>query len=368
MSSPAAPAPPRGPLSTTIPPLILGTGTFNTQYVPSPSQMPYTNIVSRALTLGIRAFDTSPYYGPSEILLGAALASCRPERQSIFLITKAGRVGPNKFDYTAEGVRASVEESLRRLGVGYLDLVYCHDVEFVSPGDVLEAVAELRKMREEGLIRYVGISGYPLEVLTSLAKLVLKETREPLDAVLSYSHFTLQNTTLGSTAVLQAFKEAKVDVVLNASILGMGLLTTRGVDAAPMAAWHPAPPELRTKCTDLKKFAEEEGMRLEDVAIRWSLDTWAATAKSFGTKAHGGEKMGVSVAGVSSVGELEETWRAWRDVTGQGEGGGEEKTEVARRVVEGRMWPALGEWKDYGWESPGKDYVPSGPSRPAPKL
>lgn len=371
MSAPGpSPAPPRAPLSTTIPPLILGTGTFNTQYVPHPSHMPYTAIVSRALTLNIRAFDTSPYYGPSELLLGAALSSCRPARDSIFLATKAGRIGPNTFDYTAAGVRSSVEESLRRLGVGYLDLVYCHDVEFVSPADVLEAVSELRRLRAEGLVRYVGISGYPLRVLTSLAKLILDKTGEPLDAVLSYSHFTLQNTTLGSSPVLDAFKEAKVDVVLNASILGMGLLTSRGVDAAPMAKWHPAPPALRTRCTDLKKFAEDEGMRLEDVAIRWSLGTWASRASPLGTTSHGDPRMGVSVAGVSSVAELEETWRAWRDVTGQGEGDaeGRRRNGVVGRVVEGSMWPALGEWKDYVWESPGEDYVPSGPSRPAPKL
>lgn len=357
-------APPR-PLSAAIPPLILGTGTFNTQYVPAPTRMPYGAIVSRALALGIRAFDTSPYYGPSESLLGEALASARPERGDVFLITKAGRRGPADFDYTRQGIRASVERSLKRLGTEYLDLVHCHDVEFVSQEAVLEAIAELRLLREEGLVRYVGVSGYPLHVLTATAKLVLDRTGEPLDAVLSYSHFTLQNTALSAPRTLAAFRAARVDVLLNASMLSMGLLTSRGVYAAPMGAWHPAPPALRTKCRDLRTFAEAEGMGLEEAAIRWSMAAWATAASSFGTSSHGGRKTGVSVAGVSSVAELEETWRVWTEVAAGGEDG---KTDVVRRLAEDKMWPALGGWKDYTWASPGEDYVAVGPSKPGPKL
>lgn len=362
--------PPRGSLASALPPLILGTGTFNTQYVTAPTRMPYTSIVSRALSLGIRAFDTSPYYGPSESLLGEALASASPNRADIFLITKAGRRGPADFDYTRKGIRASVERSLKRLGTEYLDLVHCHDVEFVSPEDVLEAVSELRQLREEGLVRYVGISGYPLPVLTATAKLVFERTGEPLDAVLSYSHFTLQNTTLGSPQTLAAFRDARVEVVLNASMLSMGLLTSRGVDAAPMAAWHPAPRELRTKCRDLKEHAEAEGMGLEETAIRWSMGTWATAASAFGTASGGGQKTAVSVAGVSSVAELEETWRVWQEVTAELKDGasGGSKTDRVRRLAEEKMWPALGKWKDYTWASPGLDYVPQGPSKPGPKL
>ncbi|SPO05548.1 related to Pseudomonas L-fucose dehydrogenase [Cephalotrichum gorgonifer] len=368
--APAAPPPAAVPipLSSVIPPLILGTATFNTQYVASPEHMPYTPIISRALSLGIRAFDTSPYYGPSESLLGAALTSLSPPRDSYFLITKAGRRGPSDFDYSPAGIRSSVERSLARLGTDRLDLVYCHDVEFVSPADVLAAVSELRRLRSEGKVRYVGISGYPLPTLTSLSLSVLEATGEPLDAVLSYSHFTLQNTSLSSPAVLSAFAAARVNVLLNASILGMGLLTSRGIDAAPMAAWHPAPPALRSRCTELKTIAEAEGMGLEEVAIRWSLAGWATAAAAFGSASGGrNARTGVSVTGVSSVAELEETWRVWSEVVSELEGGtpgAASKTDLVRRLAEERIWPALGEWKDYTWESPGPDYVPTGPSRP----
>jgi len=58
------------PLSTLLPPLICGTATFNNQYNPDAFKLPTTEIVHKALSLGVRAFDTSPYYGPAEELLG----------------------------------------------------------------------------------------------------------------------------------------------------------------------------------------------------------------------------------------------------------------------------------------------------------
>ena len=142
--------PAQPPLSSVIPPLILGTATFNTQYHPDPSQMPYVDIVRRALlTHGITAFDTSPYYGPSEILLGDALQKVNSPRSSYLLITKAGRNAGNTFDYSPAAIRSSVRRSLNRLHTPYLDLVYAHDVEFVTPEEVLAAVTELRRLRDE---------------------------------------------------------------------------------------------------------------------------------------------------------------------------------------------------------------------------
>lgn len=57
-------------LCSVLPPLIFGTATFNYQYNADPHKLPTTALVHRAFSLGIRAFDTSPYYGPSEEILG----------------------------------------------------------------------------------------------------------------------------------------------------------------------------------------------------------------------------------------------------------------------------------------------------------
>ncbi|KAK7736543.1 hypothetical protein SLS53_006974 [Cytospora paraplurivora] len=415
-------APVRPPISSVLPPLILGTATFNHQYVDDPARMPYQSIVSRALDLGIKAFDTSPYYGPSETLLGDALhhltvpnkantaipdsTEQRYPRDSYMILTKAGRIAGNSFDYSPTWIRYSVLRSLKRLHTPYLDLVYCHDVEFVSPAEVLEAVKELRRLRDEdGLIRYVGISGYPVDVLCDLAELIYRETGEGVDAVMSYCHSTVQNHRLvegfldresepasqgGSVkpTPLVRLKKAGVSAVLNASMLGMGLLTTRGVDHGPQAVWHPSPPPLRKACADMAAAATAAGEKLERLAIRWSLDTWARAGARAGLgvslKGKGkheslsdSNSIGGSVIGITSIAELEETWDVWMSVLAESvpdvslddefareaskdvDASGDKDLQTAslkrsdqvQSLVEEKLWPLLGEWRNYSWPS-----------------
>ena len=315
----------------------------------------------------MRAFDTSPYYGPSEFLLGAALAqshvAANHPRSSYFLVTKVGRIGGSEFDYSPEWVRYSIQRSLQRLHTQYLDVVYCHDVEFVTPLEVLIAVKELRRIRDqEGTIKYVGISGYPVSLLCSLAELVLRETGEPLDAVMSYANFTLQNTTL-LTAGMERLCNAGVSVVPNASVLGMGLLRGQGVPVGGKGDFHPAPNELRRVVAKAAQFTEQRGERLEVVAIRWGLENWAQEGARLGGK--GG--IGVSVMGVSNVEELEETIRVWNsvldglDMPGREVGSDEREWSLARRKqVDGLardLVDVLSNWKDYAWPSPDENYV-----------
>ncbi|KAK0707605.1 Aldo/keto reductase family-domain-containing protein [Lasiosphaeris hirsuta] len=411
--SPNNPAASRHPLHAVLPPLILGTATFNTQYVADPLAMPYRAIVSRALDLGVTAFDTSPYYGPSEALLGTALdALMNPTdastpavpRSSFHLVTKAGRIAGDEFDYSPTYIRYSLLRSMERLHTPYLDLVYTHDVEFVSPPEVLGAVRELRRLRdEEGLVRYVGISGFPVDVLCELAEMIYAETGEPLDAVLSYGHFTVQNRRLGFPWVgrdgetgdpekgkggpLARLKAAGVDVVLNASMLGMGLLTSRGIPAgpiseekesSPLAVWHPSPPELRLVCKKIARIAEAAGERLESVAIRWALEEWARVGAAAGvaglTSANLG-RVGATVCGVSSIAELEQTVKEWHEVLAgiehtlaSGKSGTHGVYDSARQkkvlqLAEKELWPALGTWKDFAWESPGPSFVNTRPAK-----
>ncbi|KAK8096599.1 uncharacterized protein PG998_004820 [Apiospora kogelbergensis] len=372
---------PKQPLHEVLPPLLLGTATFNYQYVSdplNPEVLPALSIVTRTLELGISAFDTSPYYGPSEQILGDALShpsnTAKFPRSSYFLVTKAGRIGPSEFDYSPAWIRYSIYRSLERLHTSHLDLVYLHDAEFVTPQEVLGAVAELRRLRdEEGVIRYVGISGFPVNTLCDLATLVKTETNEPLDAVLSYGHFTIQNTML-STSAVKRFDKAGVDVVLNASMLNMGLLTTRGVDAGPMAAWHPSPEGLRKAVRDLVALAQAEDEKLEVVAIRWAMDNWAREGASMGGSSSwlpAGTRAGVNVMGVATVAELEETYRVFRSVIegynpdtysnqklAQAHDWSLERRDKIQKLVE-RMWEALGSWKDYSWSSPDPGFVNS---------
>ena len=386
------------PLSDLLPPLICGTATFNNQYNPDPYKLPTTEIVHRALSLGVRAFDTSPYYGPAELLLGKALDTTfvheNVPRRDFFLLTKVGRIGGSEFDYSASWVRKSIKRSLERLKTDYLDVVYCHDVEFVSPEEVLTAVTELRRIRDESAsVKYVGISGYPVTVLCELAEMILEKTGEPLDIVMSYANFTLQNTRLSSIA-LPRLKKAGVDVVPNASVLGMGLLRQAGVPRGAQGDWHPSPNDLRSAAKMASDWCAARNDRIEKVAIRFAIETWMREGMIVGSKGDpasgipwkretidqfGGTKLGVTVIGVSKVEELDETMRVWRSILDGLENGEEIALESNRGMGE-RLWSLkrqeevqklargvrkiLGTWIDHAWESPPPGFVVK---RPAPK-
>lgn len=379
------------PLSAVLPPLIFGTATFNYQYNPDPYELDTTGLVHRAFEYGIRAFDTSPYYGPSEAILGAALSANSVRngvpRDEYFLITKVGRISSDEFDFSKEWVRASVRRSLERLGTDYLDLVYCHDVEFVSEAEVMEGVRELRRIRdEEGTIRYIGISGYPLPVLCALARRVLAETGEPLDAVMSYANFTIQNTLLATQGVRE-LKAAGVDVVPNASPLGMGLLRREGVPIGSMGNWHPSSDQLRAAVKRASDFCDRHDEKLEVVAIRYALEQWARLGAEVGSRGDpasgvpwqresneqvGGSRLGVSVMGVSRASELEKTMQVWRSIL-DGLEDGEETARRAGRWKRDHEWSLnrrravelladgireyLDEYIDYTWPSPGPGFV-----------
>ncbi|MCJ1398914.1 hypothetical protein MMC11_002115 [Xylographa trunciseda] len=379
------------PLSSLLPPLICGTATFNSQYNPDPYALPTTAIVHRALSEGVRAFDTSPYYGPAEELLGQALDTPfvhdKFPRRDYYLLTKVGRVGGSQFDYSASWVRTSIQRSLKRLKTEYLDVVYCHDVEFVTPEEVLTAVTELRRIRDEnGTVKYVGISGYPVVVLCELAEMILEKTGEPLDIVMSYANFTLQNTRLSSLA-LPRLRAAGVDVVPNASVLGMGLLRRGGVPVGSLGDWHPSPNELRSAVEDASRYCDDLGDRIEKVAIRWALETWVhegaimgsmgdrasrLSRKSTNVEDDKESKHGISVIGVSNLEELDETIQVWRSIL-DGLGNGEQTGVETDGKASGRAWSLnrqkevreraagikelIGSWLDYAWPSPGPEYV-----------
>jgi L-galactose dehydrogenase len=213
--------------------------------------------VRTALDLGVNVLDVSPYYGRTraETVLGRALAGI--DRDSYFLATKVGRYGVAEFDFGAGRVRRSVDESLSRLGVDHLDLVQAHDIEFGDLDQIVEeTVPALAKLRDAGKIRYLGVTGYPLDALAEVA------ARTRLDTVLSYCRYTLLDQALADRL---PFFEQRGITVLNASPLAMGALTARG---AP--AWHPAPPELLDRCARAAKLCEARGGRLEHLALHFA--------------------------------------------------------------------------------------------------
>lgn len=188
------------PLSPVVSKLVLGGGSYSPQSHLNPDCLPVRALVLKALDNGIRTLDTSPYYGPSEILLADALShpavTTRYSREDYILMTKVGRIADNTFDYSPKWITHSVNRSLKRFGTPYLDVVFCHDVEYVTDEDAITAVGVLMDLVKEGKIRYVGVSGYCLDKLVMVAKLVRTQYGKPLDAVQNWAQLTLQNTRL----------------------------------------------------------------------------------------------------------------------------------------------------------------------------
>ncbi|KAI8052481.1 NADP-dependent oxidoreductase domain-containing protein [Syncephalis plumigaleata] len=189
--------------SKEFPDFCFGAGVFSGAYNPLPEANAYA-AVERALSevYSVCMFDTAPYYGQSEIILGEALrrVADRFPRDRYMISTKIGRYGLKRadFDYSASRVKESVAESCRRLGVNKLDIVFCHD----------------------SAINQKCYIGYPLDTLLRIAK-KQAERGPPLDIILSYCHYTLQNTLLEQ--YIPQFRTAGVAKVMNASPLCMGL-------------------------------------------------------------------------------------------------------------------------------------------------
>ncbi|KAI5124758.1 hypothetical protein M0805_005392 [Coniferiporia weirii] len=334
-----------------LPALVFGGGSFSNQYNNDShleSLVPLRT-VRTALRYGITAFDTSAYYGPSEIVLGTVLKGLDKEfpRSSYQLMTKCGRYGADReaFDYSPKTIRRSVERSLVRLNTNYLDVVYLHDVEFVAEevmpersgnhssalgvdrvlyglgegqetkiwgeGDrrVLDAYEELQKMQSEGLIERIGITGYPLPTLLRLALLILHTPPfKPVDIILSYSHSNLQNFAFSDFAV-PLRERARVSQLVAASPLNMGLLTP----SPPV--WHPSPASLRmavAAASDACAEAEWPG-GLPNVALGYAMRR-GNVFPADGQEGQASFEDVPVVIGWSNPAEVHESVRIWREV------------------------------------------------------
>jgi aryl-alcohol dehydrogenase-like predicted oxidoreductase len=211
-----------------------------------------------ALDCGMDFIDTSPYYGRgmSEVLLGVALRDVPRDRY--LLCTKLGRYAPQHFDFSARRVAESVDVSLERMKVDHLDVILCHDIEFVDMRQIVdETLPALRKIQQQGKVRFVGVSGYPMKMF----RYVLDRT--DLDVILSYNHYTLQNTML---ADLAPYLKQKGVGIMNAAPFSARLLTN-----APLPPWHKATPQVREVARKAAEHCRRRGSYIAKLALQFSI-------------------------------------------------------------------------------------------------
>ncbi|PKC67533.1 aldo/keto reductase [Rhizophagus irregularis] len=231
-------------------------------------------VLNRSIELGSNFWDTSDMYGmgANEILLSKVL---KDRRNEVFLCTKFGIVrGPNgEFKGVSgkpEYVRQACENSLKRLGVDYIDLYYLHRMDPDTPiEDTVGALAELVK---EGKIKYIGLSECSAETLRRACKV------HPIAAVqMEYSPWTLDIETNG---VIEACRELGVTIVAY-SPLGRGFLTgkLKSIDDFDKSDYRRLIPRFQGENFNknleivhkFNEFADKKGVTSGQLCLAWVL-------------------------------------------------------------------------------------------------
>ncbi|KAH8650574.1 Aldo/keto reductase family-domain-containing protein [Tricladium varicosporioides] len=342
-------------LSQKLPSLILGGAGFSYITHPDPKLIPVAKIIKQAFNHGMRAIDTSPFYEPSEELLGQALSQAEItdsySRSDYVLMTKVGRLPGDIIDYSPTGVRKSVTTSLQRLRTTYLDVVFCHDIEFATDEETLEAVGELLDLIEEGKVRYVGLSSYHINLLSKRAVLVRERFGRPVDVIQNYAQMNLQSSNL-EVEGLRAFKSAGVSCVCNSSPLAIGLLRSGGVPQGKQGDFHPAPTGLRKAAQGAADAMAARGESLAAVGLRYAL--WRAeAAKQEGFRVN-------TIVGISTMAELIENIETAMKILKVEDGPNRSLSNPTLNTVQAskdlplyeKVQEVLGEWVNYSFFPP----------------
>jgi D-threo-aldose 1-dehydrogenase len=230
---------------------------------------------ARALSRGLRYFDTAPHYGAgtSERRLGAVL---RPS--GAVVSTKVGRLlrprAPGEepddegfagepplkrvWDFSADGVRRSLEGSLDRLGPDRVDVVFVHDPDFHEDRVYAEAYPALARLRDEGVVGAVGVGMNQAAMLTRFVR------RLDLDAVLCAGRITLLDRT-AEAELLPACRDRGTSVVAG-GVYNSGLLAGGGT-----FDYARAPAALRAETARLREVCAAHGVPLRAAALQFPM-------------------------------------------------------------------------------------------------
>jgi len=212
-----------------------------------------------ALDNGLNFIDTSPFYGRgmSEVLLGIALRGI--PRESYTLCTKLGRYDLGYFDFSAKRVHESVDVSLHRLGTTYLDIVLCHDIEFVPMQQIVdETLPALQEVQKQGKVRFIGFSGYPQKIFP----FIIDQT--DVDCVLSYNQYTLQNNRFAEETL--PYLQSHGVGAINAGPFSARLLTN-----APLPHWLKEPESVKTAARAAAALCAQRGTDIAKLALQFSV-------------------------------------------------------------------------------------------------
>jgi D-threo-aldose 1-dehydrogenase len=258
--------------------LSLGTAAIGGLYT-SVSDEECTATILSAVDNGVNFIDTAPHYGKgtAERRIGRALAG--RDRSTFVLATKIGRLlvpsttdiddffmdadntVERKFDFSASGVRASLEGSLERLGMDSVEILFIHDPDENADAAILEAYPELDRMRSEGIIKAIGVGMNQCETPTR----VIKET--DIDMVLIAGRYSLLDQR-ALDELLPTALERNVDIIA-AGVFNSGILANPVKGAT--YDYVPASDELLAKAVRIREVLDGHGVSLTSAALQFPL-------------------------------------------------------------------------------------------------
>ena len=258
--------------------LSLGTAAFGGLYR-SVSETDCTDTLLRAINNGINFIDTAPHYGKgtSEVRIGNAIAG--QDRSSFVISTKVGRLlvpsnaeideffmdadntVERKFDFSAEGVRQSLESSLERLGIESVEILFIHDPDSHADEAILEAYPELDRMRSEGIIKAIGVGMNQCAIPTR----IMKET--DIDVVLIAGRYSLLDQE-AMEELLPTALARNVDVIV-AGVFNSGILANPVKGAT--FDYLPASDELLAKAVRIREVLDGHQVSLTSAALQFPL-------------------------------------------------------------------------------------------------
>jgi D-threo-aldose 1-dehydrogenase len=214
----------------------------------------------------VNFIDTSNGYGvdgSAERRVGAALRNRGGLPAGTVLATKVDP-DPETGDFSGKRVRASLEESMRRLGVDHIQLLHLHDPERITfeqataPGGPVEALAELKR---EGLVAHLGVAGGPVALMRQYLDTGLFEV------VLTHNRYTLLDRS--AEALFRAAHEQGIGV-LNAAPYGGGMLA-KGPSRQAKYAYGERDGGIAAAATAMGSAADRAGVPLAAAALQFSL-------------------------------------------------------------------------------------------------
>ncbi|GAA1567138.1 aldo/keto reductase [Kribbella karoonensis] len=242
-------------------------------------------LLTAAWDAGVRYFDTAPHYGLglSEQRLGRFLAG-KP-RDEYVVSTKVGRLlreNPSwdgtaldatgfvvpaglrrELDYSPEGVRASVEDSLTRLGLDRIDILFVHDPDLSGdPGATESALTALADLRAEGMVAAIGTGTLGIDALLTTARSGLA------DVLMVANRYTLLDQSVAPD-VLSACDDHDVRIIA-AAVFNSGLLASTPTRDAKYD-YNDVPEEVFTRALELDTICSAHGVALPAAALRYPL-------------------------------------------------------------------------------------------------